>query len=248
MDSEYKRNRKIRGCLFLSTALFAMCIKFALGGVKISMEKKETTRLTAEELYYLSCQMKAKYIDYSYITALEDIQKNFAKYEREAKTGLIKKGHLEEDFSGNLEIAPEVQTLLKPVFFGEFESSMDICGVGETGDCHTKFHFMENDVIEVKKEGMYWCLTKVGKASIKEKVKSCLKEYIHSAEYTFEEKKVTQIFVFKHLFIGKESVVKIIFDCAGDLFTENDTEEILPTTFSQIEEEITEVLLGEENK
>ena len=69
-------------------------------------------KLTAEELYYLGGQMQAKYIDYDYISAMGDIQKNYRMYESNAVDGLAGKGLIEEDFSGEITVSVSIEELL----------------------------------------------------------------------------------------------------------------------------------------
>lgn len=81
---------------------------------KIKMEEG----LTFEELYFLGKWMHAKYIDYQYITAMQDIQKRYAYHEQMALKNLMERGLIDEDFSGNIEIEDELREALHPVFFG----------------------------------------------------------------------------------------------------------------------------------
>lgn len=97
-------------------------------------------KLTAEELYYLGGQMQAKYIDYDYISAMGDIQKNYRMYESNAVDGLAGKGLIEEDFSGEITVSVSIEELLSPVFFGDFEAEIDICGVQEDSRKIVKLH------------------------------------------------------------------------------------------------------------
>mgnify|MGYP000429586944 CR=1 FL=1 len=69
-------------------------------------------KLTAEELYYLGGLMQAKYIDYDYISAMGDIQKNYRMYESNAVDGLAGKGLIEEDFSGEITVSVSIEELL----------------------------------------------------------------------------------------------------------------------------------------
>ena len=41
--------------------------------------------LSPEELYYLGSVLQAKYIDYAYVAAMDDIGQNYALFESEAK-------------------------------------------------------------------------------------------------------------------------------------------------------------------
>ena len=72
-----------------------------------------------DELYYLGSLMKADLIDYSYIknvTNTADIL-NDLKIIR----SLSEKGIIEMNFVGEAEVDPEIEQLLKPIFFGHKE-------------------------------------------------------------------------------------------------------------------------------
>lgn len=210
---------------------------------------KKEIKITPEELYYLGGLMQAKYIDYAYISAMEDIQKNYSLYESKAKTGLAKKGLLEEDFSGDMEISEEAKQLLSPIFLGEFEASMDVCYLGEeTSKENIKYHFLDGKIVRVSNEERNW---KIILFSEEEIIKEVQKIFQHKSEdeekeaKVFEQEKVTEIIVLKHISIGKESLVRIFFGYDGYIYTENENEEIVAATYSNILKEAKEILLEE---
>ena len=86
---------------------------------------KEEVQVTPEELYYLGKCMQAKFIDYAYIAAMDDIQKDYILQEQRALETLEDKDLIEEDFSGEIDIPEEVRLLFEPVFFGRKESLLD---------------------------------------------------------------------------------------------------------------------------
>ena len=67
--------------------------------------------LSPEELYDLGTRLQARYIDYAYVAAMEDIGQNYPLFERETGAALVKRGILEEDFSGTVTISAEVEGL-----------------------------------------------------------------------------------------------------------------------------------------
>ena len=77
--------------------------------------------LSARELFFLGKALNAKYMDYAYIMMMQDIQMNFDVNENESLESLTEKGYAEMDFSGDIEVDPQVEELMKPVFFGEIE-------------------------------------------------------------------------------------------------------------------------------
>lgn len=106
--------------------------------------------LSAKELYYLGKLMQARYIDYSYIAAMDDVGKNYSVFESESEKSLSDKGCIEEDFAGEKEVNPVLECLLEPVFFGEREVSVNVCTVGEEPVLNrSNFHFFEDNITAV---------------------------------------------------------------------------------------------------
>lgn len=83
---------------------------------------QEAVTVSPMALYYLGVRMKAKYIDYSYIAAMPDIQKRYKLHESETYEVLEKDGYVQQDFMGNVQIDSHVKETLTPVFFGTVES------------------------------------------------------------------------------------------------------------------------------
>lgn len=84
--------------------------------------------VTPMELYFCAKLMKARYLDYDYVRAMPDVQKQYLLHEQETMEALEEKGMAEVDFDGNAAFEEELQELLEPIFFGEKESRVDIDG------------------------------------------------------------------------------------------------------------------------
>lgn len=201
--------------------------------------------ITPEELYYLGEQMEAKYVDYAYVAAMGDIQINPGMYQSKVKTGLSGKGFLEEDFSGNTELSPGVKEMLSPVFFGEFESSIDICTVGEElAAQNIKFHFQGDKVVKTVRENLNWKISLCDADDVLTELKHSVPKPDPGQENgVFNPDKVSCILVFKHVRVGEESMVRLCFCCEGRLYMENEKEEIVPVEWEQVLAEAGEVLL-----
>lgn len=106
--------------------------------------------LTPTELYFCAGLMNAKYLDYAYIQAMPDIQKQYTLHKQEALEKLEEKGLIEMDFDGRVIVDQEFEKLLRPVFFGEKESRLDMVG-------HPSIRFHMNDgeiIMSVMKGGL----------------------------------------------------------------------------------------------
>ena len=120
--------------------------------------------LRPEELFFLGEIMEAKYIDYSYIQAMGDVQQNIDVARKEAVASLGEKGLVKESISGRIKVKPVAEELLGPVFFGEKETVAVVFRNGLKQEAYTKFfHFkdaeitcitMEDGLLNVEKKAL----------------------------------------------------------------------------------------------
>lgn len=202
-------------------------------------------KLTAEELYYLGGQMQAKYIDYDYISAMGDIQKNYRMYESNAVDGLAGKGLIEEDFSGEITVSVSIEELLSPVFFGDFEVEIDICGVQEDSRKIVKLHTDQDKTTLVELDENQLVLKKMQGNDVVEYGKDIfgfLKDETDE-NIEFDEQKVSEIYILKNTVIGGESDVRILFRIENSVFMEDENEEIKRINDQDIIQTIQSVLV-----
>ncbi|MBO5869591.1 MAG: hypothetical protein J6Q89_02460 [Clostridia bacterium] len=179
---------------------------------------------TPEELYYMGRFLQAKYIDYAYIAAMADIKQNYALFESEVKATLVSAGILMEDFGGDLEVDPNVLSVLKPIFFGETETSIDICNIGETNTVAVfKYHFYDGAITMVTGDNGKLAIKTSDQISIREKVESLISEkYVaeNRAVDTIDKNQVTRFMAFKQISLGVTSVVKTYIEADGIFYHE----------------------------
>lgn len=110
--------------------------------------------LTPVELYFCARLMKAKYLDYAYIRAMPDVQKRHLLHEQEAWEQLEEKEIVEMDFDGNAVLETGAEELLRPLFYGEKESRLDVdgqtCCRFHIGDGKIVMSVMDNRGIRLK--------------------------------------------------------------------------------------------------
>lgn len=202
-------------------------------------------KLTAEELYYLGGQMQAKYIDYDYISAMGDIQKNYRMYESNAVDGLAKKGLIEEDFSGEITVSVSIEELLIPVFFGDFEAEIDICDVQEDSRKIVKLHTDQDKTTLVELDENQLVLKKMQRNDVVEYGKDIFRFLKDETDENieFDEQKVSEIYILKNTVIGGESDVRILFRIENSVFMEDENEEIKRINDQDITQTIQSVLV-----
>ncbi len=180
--------------------------------------------LSPEELYYLGSVLQAKYIDYAYIAAMNDIKQNFPLFEQETKTSLISAGILMEDFGGNVEVDGVALKLVKPIFFGESETSVDVCHLGESNVVHIyKFHFYDGVATMVTGEEGKLILKSVDQMAIREFANSLLPQGYRAEKETVpnvDKEGITRFLAVKSIEVGKMAVVKTYIEAGGILYQE----------------------------
>lgn len=183
--------------------------------------------ITPEELYYLGGYLQAKYIDYAYIAAMDDIGSAYALFERETKASLVASGVLMEDFSGNTEIDPLALDILKPVFFGEVETSLDVCQLGEKPYVDVyKYHHYDGAITLVTGKDGKLLIKAVDSLMVKESVNKLIPEdYSVSTEAaeSIDKKKITRLMAVKRSEVGGAATVETYIESDGVIYREADS-------------------------
>lgn len=204
--------------------------------------------LTPEELYYMGRLMKAKYIDYAYIAAMKDVKHNYALFEKETQASLVDMGILVEDFSGEIEIDAIAYDVFKPVFFGEVETSVDVCSQGEQNEIRVnKFHFNDSNATMVTNAEDKLVIKSVDQIAIRDFVSSLISEQYDSscvAVDKIEQDAITRVLSVKSVVVGGLSVVKLYIESDGAIYRENG-ERIESMTREMFIEDVYETVKGD---
>lgn len=182
--------------------------------------------LTPEELYYMGRFLQAKYIDYAYIAAMSDIKQNYSLFEKEAQASLVSAGILMEDFGGNLEIDASALSVLKPIFFGEVETSIDICFLGESNTVSVnKFHFHDGAVTMVTGDNGKLIIKAVDQIAIHEFISTILAENYNGKFEVVKEldkDKISRFIAAKSIIVGHTAVVNTYIESNDVIYRENE--------------------------
>ena len=204
--------------------------------------------LTPEELYYLGTLLKARYIDYAYVAAMDDIGQNYSLFEKETGAALVRKGILREDFSGKREISEPTATWLRPIFFGETETSMDVCEIGEKNKVSVfKFHFYGGAVTMVCGEEGKLRIAPADPAEIRNRIAEMVPENYSYEAKTFSSlprETVTRFFAFKSIIVGQTTQVKTFIEASGLLYREKNEKEVESVDRDAFIQEAFEVIKG----
>lgn len=188
--------------------------------------------LSPEELYFLGGLLQAKYIDYAYIAAMDDIQQNTALIKKETISGMVKRNLVEEDFSGELEVNQTLKDILEPIFFGIKESSLDVCNLGDVKRVDIyKFHFLDNKITMVTGKDKQLYIKNVTENMFSNLLSQILPnsyEMDNSVLNNLDHSLITRLFAIKSAQVNENSVVRIYIEIGNKLYYEK-APEVLST-------------------
>lgn len=181
--------------------------------------------LTPEQLFFLGTVMHAEYINYDYIAALEEVQRNYSRTHRKCMDELSRAGLLRERLSGEVALRPVPKKLLNPVFFGKKESSLEIFKLGknQTHDIF-RFHWSEDAVTQVRQTEDRLVLS-TGSA---ERIEALVEDRVRGAERPMHmdellEKFVTGVLTVKRAAVGEGSTGTVLFEQFGGWYSIDDS-------------------------
>ena len=171
--------------------------------------------LSADDLFFLSKIMKAKYLDYGYVAMVEDLSHRLAMKEARAMDNLSSKGLVFEDFTGDLEIEDLAKELFEPIFFGTFESELIV--EDSISFQHYKYHVLDGRYVEVAINGKELTVQNIEKEDIL--MRSPYSEELDNKQILpknyFENVQVEGIAILKRLKIGGSSAVIQLINDSG---------------------------------
>ena len=183
--------------------------------------------ISPEELFFLGALLQAKYIDYAYIAAMDDIQDNFSLKKKETIAGLVNRGVIQEDFSGDLEVCMELRTMLDPVFFGIKETSLDICYLCDNKHVDIfKFHH-KNGKITLVTGNNRMLVVKTVEDNFFPKILNRIisdedDDNILDTLTTLENETISKMIAVKSSIVGGTSKVYTYFEVNNHLYTERE--------------------------
>lgn len=183
--------------------------------------------ITPEELYYLGSAVQAKYIDYAYVAAMDDIGQNYALFESDAKNSLVDAGILMEDFSGSVELDSNAETLIRPIFFGEKETSVDICEVGEERKVMViKYHFLDDNITMVSGKDGKLIIKHIDTDEMYSFIKDLLPDnypqITPAVKNDIAKETVSRFFAVKAVVVEKQSIVKTYIESDNIIYREKE--------------------------
>lgn len=208
---------------------------------------KERLILTPEQLFFLGIVMDAEYINYDYIAAIGEVQRNYNRTHRKCMDDLARAGLLRERLSGEVVLRPVPRKLLHPVFFGKKESSIEIFTLGREKKRELiRFHWSEDSITEVWQNADQFVFV----PSSQDQMEALILGLVRGAERPMRmgallEESVTRIITAKRATVGEESTGVVLFEMFGGLYTMDEDETLHAVPASQARAMVLAELKGE---
>lgn len=177
--------------------------------------------ISPEELYFLAATAQARYIDYIYVAAMKGLDKTYKVCKSEATRTLREQGLITANLAGNVELEPDVLNLLEPVFFGTYESAVDVC-VFDSGVLRTesyRFHFNVDNVTCAMSRGDKFLFCPETEEGIRQIVESFVPESYQAETGWISNPplpgEVTRVFSVKNQTFGREGTVRLFVQANG---------------------------------
>jgi len=205
--------------------------------------------LTADQIYAMAYIIDAKYLDYYYIS-LSNRENDKTLWRSEIKKKLVSEGVLVEDFSGDTTIPPDIEMLLKPLYFGTKESSIDILIFGENEDnLGYRFHYLDEMITMTRTVDSGLELSSVSMEGIKNIVSELL-----PSDYSAETKildvhldkdNISRVLVVKNIEKDVSSVTLTLIESEGVVYFEDSDNRILSISRTDFEDKLLAIITGD---
>jgi len=180
-----------------------------------------TLTLTPEQLFFLGTVMNAEHINYAYIAALGELQRNYNRTRRKCLDELVQAGVLRERLSGELSLRPACKKLLSSLFFGATETELEVFTLGEKAERKTvRLHWWEDSVTRVN---VYPDRLEISQSSL-EQIEALVQDLVGYTEHPIpvsgiQKDAVTRIITAKQATVGIGSKGTVLFEQHGGLYT-----------------------------
>lgn len=186
--------------------------------VNVQMEK---IVLTPEQLYFLGECMDAKYIDYDYVAAMHELNRNYQRSRRKYISQLAQDGLVRERLSGEIAVRPLPEKLLGNVFFGETETTLQVIEPNKAeGSVTWRFHWHEESVTQVRTTGDVLEVSACSQEAVCDLVSRLVDTAPEPRPLSrLTREQVEKILMAKKAVVGKSSAILVLFQQDGGLYT-----------------------------
>ena len=172
-------------------------------------------QLTPEELFYLGKLYEGKFLNYSYIQVMEDMG-NARSFKGKCKDILIEKGIINENLLGDMSFDEDIKQFLRPIYFGEFCSTVEIYDVETKTKKVINFHFENTNGLMVWMEKDNYQISSVTETELKQLVYKLMPEKYNESNppeaLEVSEDTLKRVLVFKNIQIGDTAEINVYYD------------------------------------
>lgn len=207
----------------------------------------ETLALTPEQLFVLGTLMDAAHINYDYIAALGEIQRNYSRTHRKCLDELTHLGLLRQRLSGEVSLRPAPKKLLEPLFFGEKEWAFEIFALGNEKTRQVLyFHQREDSVTRVEMKNDQLFLSQSSPEELEQLAgKLAGNNQQPMAAHSIQKDAVTQIITARQAIVDTGSASIVLFAQFDGLYTADEAGSVVAVPASRAKHLLLFPLKGE---
>lgn len=208
---------------------------------------KDEIILQPEELYFLGQIMKGRYINYSYVAAMHDIEKNYQKEYEAAVQNLARKGILRKRLNGTLTVSPKAEMMLKNIFFGRTEGEFMISNTGSEKPVQLRrYHFGENGITAVTSKDGHLTLALTTSAEIENTIAAVVGRHPMSVgiRSTFRPEQVKRVILARRSVIDVGREEEVLLECGRAICRMNEQGQMFPVPDAQAVQMLKHLLIG----
>ena len=203
--------------------------------------------LSPEKLYFLGTLMNAKYIDYSYIASMREIQRNYEIVKSKCMLDLSREGLIREKLSGEIIIRPQVECLLKNIFFGTLETTLDVITIGDHANRSTyNFHYLNGTITMVTYNQDALTVVSTTEVEQEKLIHTIVGRHITSKQFLeLVKEDVTKVIIAKRAMVGTGSTELLLLEQDKGLYTLDSFNKLINISDEKAVEKLLAMLKGE---
>ena len=187
------------------------------------MDITDQLLLTAEEIYYLAKTNNGRFLDYDYISAMDNIGDNKSVFEEKCKRSLMGKKLIDEDFDGNMTMPQSVMELIEPIYNGDYESMFSYID-GTDSSFVARIHRLDSGYTLVLDKAEGYEIKTIEEKSIEKMIEDSIKIYsdIEIPSEITDKDSLDTVIVVKAIEPEKESLVNVFYGNGKGIYEEQD--------------------------
>ena len=177
--------------------------------------------LSPEALFFLGQWMQAEYIDYDYIAMLRDLGRDYSRIQRRCLQELSGEKLVRQQITGEVSVRPQLERLLKNVFFGKLETSLDVFSKLEGGSRETyRFHYLDGTVTLVRQEQKRLYLSAAEPEDMERIIRTAVGRHREASRkiHHLDENALGRMLLVKRAEVDRGSTSTLLFEQDGVLY------------------------------